>query len=156
MTITTATTRTIGATPDEVWQVLADFGTIAQWSRGVRTSELTGEAAQGTGATRHCELSPAGSLDETITAWEPERLLGISVDNIKVVPMKHVDTTFALRDNGDGSTDVTMTSVISPKGGPLAGLVGRRLQRGLPKAADALLSDLGRAAQQVRDGEQVG
>jgi hypothetical protein len=53
--------------------VLADFPNISDWNSGVKTSFSTSESAEGIGATRHCDLAPAGKLEETIIGWTTRR-----------------------------------------------------------------------------------
>ena len=55
--------RDIAAHRSAVWGVLADFPNIADWNSGVKVSRATSSATGGIGATRHCDLAPAGGLD---------------------------------------------------------------------------------------------
>ena len=63
-------TRTSAKSPETLWDVIADFPNIADWNSGVKTSVSTSFEPVGVGATRHCELSPAGALDERILEWD--------------------------------------------------------------------------------------
>lgn len=86
----------IAAPRADVWRVLADFPNIADWNSGVKVSRATSSATGGIGATRHCDLAPAGGLDETVTDWQDEQRLVISIDKATVVPIDHAQITFVL------------------------------------------------------------
>ncbi len=74
----------IAAPRADVWRVLADFPNIADWNSGVKVSRATSSATGGIGATRHCDLIPAGGLDETVTDWQDEQRLVISIDKAQL------------------------------------------------------------------------
>lgn len=59
----------IDAAPEKVWQIIADFGGVYKYSPGVRSSHSTSEANGGVRASRHCDLLPAGTLEERIVEW---------------------------------------------------------------------------------------
>lgn len=138
--------RDIAATPAEVWKVLADFPNIADWNTGVRTSRSTGTQTVGVGASRHCDLAPAGTLDETITGWEEGRRLAITIDKATVVPISRGGITFLLDTSGDMVTPTTVEYRYAPKGGPLGRFVGPLLDRQLAKGFAGFLADLEAAA----------
>ena len=79
-------TRDMAAPQADVWAVLADFPNIADWNTGVKVSHSTsGDQTEGVGATRHCDLAPTGSLEETVQAWEPpNRMAASSIDRIRI------------------------------------------------------------------------
>lgn len=77
---------TINATPEQVWPLLADFGGVAAWNPSVKTSRLTSSQSVGEGITRECTLSPMGTVQERVTAWEDQRLMGIEIFEFKNVP----------------------------------------------------------------------
>ena len=62
--------KDVEAPVDAVWAVLADFPNIADWNGGVKKSFSTNDQTDGVGATRHCDLSPAGGLEETVVEWK--------------------------------------------------------------------------------------
>ena len=63
----------IDAPKAQVWEVLADLGSIAKWSPGVTASHCTSEAQRGEGATRHCDVEGMGGkpayLEERAFDW---------------------------------------------------------------------------------------
>jgi uncharacterized protein YndB with AHSA1/START domain len=113
-------------TPREsVWSVLADFANIADWNSGVTESFSTSEAAEGVGATRHCDLKPLGALEETIAGWEPMREMVVRIDSAAKLPIKTALVTFTL-DGDDSAPTVTIVYDYVPKFGPLGRVIEAR------------------------------
>lgn len=139
--------RNIDAPSDDVWKVLADFPNIADWNQGVKASRAVGDATSGVGARRHCDLAPAGGLDETIAEWvEGERMV-VTIDRATVVPIKHATVTFTLDSDGV-RTPTTIEYRYAPKGGPIGRMMGPLLDRQLAKGFAGFLVDVEGAAQQ--------
>ena len=138
-------TRMIDAPRSDVWAVLADYPNIASWNSGVAASHSTSEATEGVGATRHCDLKPAGGLEETIREWQPEDRLVISIDKATKIPIKNGLATFTLADDRDG-TRFTLDYDYQAKGGPLSGLIGRVMKGQLQKGFAGFADDLATAA----------
>ena len=140
-------TKDIAAPQADVWAVLADFPNIADWNSGVKASHSTsGDQTEGVGAQRHCDLSPAGALEETIAAWEPPHRMVVSIDEAARIPIKRGEVTFTMNDGG-GSTPTTLSYDFEAKGGPLAGLVAALMKRQLDRGFSGFLDDLETAAQ---------
>ena len=78
--------KVIEASGDSVWSVLADFPNIADWNGGVKKSFSTSNDVQGVGAPRHCDLSPAGSVEETVREWQEGEKMVISIDSATNFP----------------------------------------------------------------------
>ena len=147
-TATISASKTVSADRDDLWAVLADFPNIADWSAGVKRSYATSSSDTGVGAQRHCDLSPAGALEETIQEFVPGERMVISIDKASVVPIKSSLTTFELRDaeDGSGGTEVSVTAQTQPKGGPLSPIIARRMAKGLTKGLAGLIDELDTAA----------
>ena len=139
--------RKIQAPGSAVWDVLADFPNIADWNSGIKTSYATGDKTEGIGATRHCDLAPAGTLEETVREWEPGEKLVISIDSATKLPIKRGLATFDLA-AGDtpGQTKVSMNYEYETKWGFLGKLMGGTLDRPLTKGFTRFLADLDTAA----------
>lgn len=137
---------TADAPKSAVWKVLDDFGNIQNHTSQVKTSESTSDNPTGVGAERFCELSPLGTTKEKILEYEPENRMVIRLGDITGLPIKETITEFRLEELGEGSTRITMTSNVTPKGGIMSGLIGGRLGKRLPKGIDALLNDLADSA----------
>ena len=141
--------RDIDAPQSSVWAVLADFPNIASWNSGVKKSFSTSDTTQGVGAQRHCDLAPAGALEETIQVWEPDSRLEISIDSASGLPIRHGLAKFALEASGSG-TRVTVAYSYEPKFGPLGQLMGRLVMDGqLTKGFTGFLKDLDYAAHEA-------
>ena len=140
--------RTINASKSDVWAVLADYPNIMDWNSGIKLSKSTSEAQQGVGATRHCDLKPAGGLEETIREWEPESRLVISIDEATKIPIKSGLATFSLGDGAEGSTPFTLHYAYKTKGGPFAGIVATLMKGALKKGFSGFIDDLETAAQE--------
>lgn len=140
--------RTLDAPRSQVWAVLADYGNIVDWNSGIKASRVTGDAPDGVGARRHCDLSPAGSVEETILGWEPESELVISIDSSKNLPIKQGVVTFALDDGGE-TTPLKISYDYEAKGGPISGIVGKIMAGALRKGFNGFVDDLEVASKAV-------
>lgn len=139
-------TRTIDVPRKVVWDVLADFANIANWTSQVQKSYAIGEPVTGVGQGRHCDLAPAGAIDETITEYIPEHRLEIFVHNTKKLPIKSSLTAFVLESNGQEATTVTMTANPTFKGGPIGAVLKQLVKGKLRNGLAELLDDLAAAA----------
>jgi len=141
--------RQIGASPDKVWAVLADFPNISEWNSGVTHSRSTSDATAGVGAKRHCDLSPAGALEETVTVWDEGKRMEISIDSAEKLPIAHGLAAFSL--NGtDASTEVSVEYSYKPKYGFFGNLIGRLVLDGqLTKGFGSFLKDLDLASREA-------
>ena len=125
-----------------VWGVLANFPNVADWNSGVTKSYATSEQAEGVGASRHCDLSPIGTLEETIQEWHPNEKMVVSIDSSTKSPLKTGLGSFELNPGDSESTTVTLNLEYELKWGPIGKLIGRGVQRQLAKGLDAALRDL--------------
>jgi uncharacterized protein YndB with AHSA1/START domain len=76
----------IGRPIDEVWSVLADIGSIADWNPGVVASRTTTGQFQGEGAGRFCDLGRRMHLDEVVTEWLPPQRITFSIVETNLCP----------------------------------------------------------------------
>jgi uncharacterized protein YndB with AHSA1/START domain len=141
---TVQATKVLDAHQQSVWDVLYDFPNISQWNSGVTTSYATGQEL-GIGAQRHCDLSPAGQLEETLVELDEPNRAVVSIDSTKRIPIKRGRVEFLLEPDGSG-TSVTLNYSYEPRGGPLAGLIGRVLDTQLVRGFSGFLDDLGEEA----------
>jgi uncharacterized protein YndB with AHSA1/START domain len=140
-------TKKIDASRQVVWDVLADFPNIANWNSGVKKSYSTNDTPDGVGASRHCDLAPAGALEETIREWEPNERLVVSIDAAKKAPIKSGLGSFVLTGDDAGPTEVTVRLDFTPKGGPVGNLLfGKLLDKQFSKGFTGALDDLDSAA----------
>ncbi|MEM9566165.1 MAG: SRPBCC family protein [Actinomycetota bacterium] len=143
--------RTVAAPRASVWAVLADHPNIADWNDGVEKSDAVGDAIEGVGAKRVCELTPSGAMRETVAEWVPEERMVIAIDQIQKMPVNDAGMTFALADRGAG-TSVTMSYDCEPKGGPFGFLVAAMLSRPMNKGFNGFIDSLERAAKAMQTG----
>ena len=136
----------MAAPRSHVWAVLADYPNIVDWNDGIKNSYAIGDATEGVGAQRQCELEPSGAMRETVTEWVPEEKMVIAIDQIEKMPVKQAAMTFTLSGDGD-TTHVRMSYDYEPKGGPLAFIVAAMLSRPMSKGFNGFIDSLERAAQ---------
>ena len=137
------------ASQSAVWAVLADFPNIADWNGGVAKSYATSDASEGLGAKRHCDLSPAGTLEETIVEWEPEQKMVVRIDSATKIPVKTGLVTFTIEavaagaDAGEeAASSTTLDYRYETKWGLLGRLMGPVLDGQLQKGFSGFLADL--------------
>lgn len=136
--------RTIPASPQAVWDVLADFPNISQWNSGVKTSHATGPI-EGVGAMRHCDLAPLGSLEEVVSAWEERTKMTVEIEASKL-PLKRGEVTFDLTSDDDTATTVVVTYNYTSKLPFLDPILGKTMDKQLASGFDGFLEDLDKAA----------
>jgi len=138
--------RTIQAPRAHVWAVLADYPNIVDWNEGVVSSSAIGDATEGVGAQRQCELTGSVAMRETVTEWIAEEKMVVAIDQVEKMPVVEASMTFTLADGGE-STPIRMSYDFQAKGGPFAGVIGAVLSRPMSKGFSAFIDDLERAAQ---------
>ena len=140
--------RILDAPATAVWEVLADFPNIARWNSGVTESHATSADVEGVGASRHCDLSPVGALEETIVGWTPHEQLVIRIDSAATLPIKTGEVTFSLRPAESG-TDTEVRYAYRPKYGVAGSAMGPILDAQLRKGFTGFLDDLEAAAREA-------
>ncbi|KAH7524163.1 lachrymatory-factor synthase [Ziziphus jujuba] len=76
-----------GPTPQQVWDLLRDFGNLHKWIPSLDTCDLLDHGNQlpaQTGLIRYCastKITSSAGIDQTITLWAKEKL--IMIDPIK-------------------------------------------------------------------------
>jgi hypothetical protein len=140
-----AVERQMATTAQAVWGVLADFGNIADWNGGVKKSFSTGEQTEGIGATRHCDLTPLGGLEETVRGWKPNEQMIVSIDSTSKLPIKHGEVTFDITEANE-EVVVALSYDYDTKFGPVGRLMGPLLDKQLSSGFKGFLEDLEKAA----------
>ena len=138
-------TRTTSKTPEQLWEVLADFPNIADWYGGLKTSVSTSDAPNGVGATRHCELAPMGTIDERILEWQEGERVKISAFKYEKAPIKEAIADFRITPAGD-ATEISIDFDFTPKGGVAGKAAGPGLKLALSKSFAGMLEDWDAAA----------
>lgn len=149
MTVKAKTSKIIDAPKDIVWDVLDDYGNIANWSAGIEKSFTTGVSATGLGAERVCELGGKKKLQERITHYEPGEAMTINVFGVTGLPVKGSDTRFSVRANPDGTTEASIDAEMTPKmPGIVVKLMNGVIAGQVRKQFGGLLDELGTEAEQ--------
>ena len=133
----------INASQKEVWDILADFGGIYKFNPGVPSSHSTSPGNGGLGATRHCDLLPAGSVEERIIEWHEGRDYKIEIYAGKgTPPFKTAVGHLSVQPDGSG-TQVRMHFEYRLKFGLVGKLMDQMLvKRQFSKAVPGILAGL--------------
>ena len=143
----------IDAAPEHVWGILADFGNVYKFSPGVTHSHSTSEAENGLGATRHCALAPAGSIEERIVGWEEGSRMDIEIYEGKgAPPFKKAVASIWLEPQGNGTVAFAKIDYEMKYGPVGAAMNALMVKNFLHKGFQGLLSGLKHYAE---TGEQV-
>jgi uncharacterized protein YndB with AHSA1/START domain len=144
-------TRQIEATPERVWDVLDRFGDIAQWSPGVKSSELTSDGPVCEGATRHCDFSPFGGVNERIDTYIPNQQMTVSLYETFKLPIAGAIADFKIAANGDGTSLALHYSYEPNRLGRVAkGSTEKQMKKGIGGLAD----DLQRESERITATDQ--
>jgi uncharacterized protein YndB with AHSA1/START domain len=140
-------TRQIGAPVEKVWEVLDDFGDIAKWSPGVKSSELTSEGPVTEGSTRHCDFSPLGGVNERIDTYIPNQRMTINLYETFKLPISGAVADFKITAAGDG-TALTIDYSYEPNrlGRVAKGTTNKQMEKGISGLADDLQRESERIA----------
>ena len=138
--------RNINAPVERVWEVLSDFGSISQWSPGVKTSELTSEGPVEEGTTRYCTFAPLGGVNERIDGYVPLQRLTVSLYETFKLPISGAVADFNISANGE-TTDLTLDYSYTPNrlGSLLTSTTEKQMRKGIKGLADALKTESERA-----------
>jgi len=132
-------TISIPATPDIVWRVLAEFGTLARWAPNVDHSSLLTDQHEGVGTVRRVQVGP-NTLVESVVVWASGETLSYEIAGLSPM-LERVTNTWTLAPKGAG-TDVTLTTEIIDGGRPLSWLVAKVAARKFGSASDEMLHGL--------------
>lgn len=105
---------TIQATPEQVWEVLADPVRLDQYDPIVKSSKLVSAISTGLGAERHCDTT-TGWFKDKITEWQPCERLTFTLTGCNQ-PMKSLVHSYTLRKIGD-QTEVSQVMKYTMKFG---------------------------------------
>lgn len=136
------------APPAAVWAVFADFPNLADHWGGLKGSRLVGDQRQGVGARREVDLTPVGSMIETVTVWEEGRTLATTNQPSRLVPIKEAEARLTIEPAGDG-TAMTFDYRYVPRGGPIGPLIGPVIDRMLRTNFESMLAAVEEAASAV-------
>ena len=140
-------TRQIGAPVDKVWEVLDKFGEIAQWSPGIKNSELTSDGPVSEGSTRHCDFSPVGGVNERIDTYIPNQQMTVNLYETFKLPIAGAIADFRIAEQGDG-TALTIEYSYEPNrlGRVAKGSTDKQMRKGISGLAEDLQRESERIA----------
>lgn len=146
----------IDAPADRVWDILADFGNVADWAPYMRRSNLIGSQESGIGMRRGMRHAWGFRLEEVVTQWHMGK--GFAFDVLKApYPMKDVKEVWVLgAENGHTvvETQVRYGMYLGFAGRLLDHLmvrfiVAREMRVGLYGLKEYLEEETGRTAESV-------
>src|ERR1700761_178126 len=119
--------RSVAAVPKQVWDVLADFGSISSWADNIDHSCILNHASEPVGTTRRVQIG-RNALVERITEFDPTWTLAYQVEGLPKL-LHRFTNRWTLRAAQGGTTVVTLTSTVEIGSGPSQKLAERMLCR---------------------------
>jgi uncharacterized protein YndB with AHSA1/START domain len=133
-------TRTIAAAPQDVWDVLADFGALSTWVEKADHSSILTHGADGPiGTARRVQMGRQ-TLVERIVEFDPPHALAYDIEGLPK-RLRRVTNRWTLRPSGE-STVVRLTSTVEIGSGRIAQLAERVMCRVMTRESDGMLAGL--------------
>ncbi len=132
-------TATIAAAPEQIWEVLADFGAIGSWVDKIEHSCILVQGDQPVGTSRRVQFG-RDTLVETIVEFDPPRALAYDIEGLPKV-MGRVGNRWTLQP-ANASTVVTVTSTAEIGSGAIQQLAERAACRVLARESGPMLAGL--------------
>ncbi len=138
----------VAATPEQVWAVLAEFGSLAQWVPMIQHSCLLSEQTDGVGTVRRVQIARQ-TLVERVATWRPGNELAYSIEGLPpmVGPARN---TWRLTATPDGC-HVTLTTEIDTGRNPARRFVAGKVLERMSLASDAMLAGLAGALTEPKE-----
>jgi len=95
----------IAAPPDAVWNIVRDFGGIANWNPALTKSE--GKGGTASGASRVITLKAGGELEEGLDYYSEEEktyLYRLAKEKIDVLPVSSYSAEISVKPGKDGGS----------------------------------------------------
>ncbi|ORW90448.1 cyclase [Mycobacterium sp. IEC1808] len=142
--------RSIAARPQQIWDVLADFGAISSWAGNVDHSCILFAGADGAavGTARRVQVK-RDALVERITEFDPPRALAYDVEGLPS-RVRRMTNRWTLDAAPSGSTVVTLTSTVEIGARPVQKLTEGVLCRFLARQSDVMLAGLANRLEKAR------
>ena len=146
-------TRNIAAPPREIWNVLADFGSISSWADNVDHSCILYSGADGgpLGTTRRVQVK-RDALVERITEFDAPHALAYDIEGLPS-RLRRVTNRWTLEPAAGDSAPVvavTLTSTVEIGAHALQQLAEPALCRFLARQSDAMLAGLANRLESAR------
>ncbi len=102
---------------EKVWEIMADYGGVANWAPTITSSNLLTDANGGIGARRTCDHISGAAIEEVIAEWEEGEYYSYEMTT-SFGPVKTLVNTWAVRSEGN-DTVVTLSMDFKMRFGPL-------------------------------------
>ncbi len=113
----------INASKALVWEILSDLGAVQDFNPTVAKSYYNPGKREGVGASRHCDLKPMGSIEETIIEWKEGESFKLRIhDTKKAPPFKTAIGQLSVHESG-GATVASMEIDYTLKFGPVGAMM---------------------------------
>jgi len=133
-------TRTMAASPEQIWEVLADFGAISTWAPTADHSCLLGADDGGAvGTTRRIQTGRM-TLVERVVTWDEPETLAYDIEGLPSV-VRLARNEWRLEPAG-AATVVTLTSMSDCGPRPPQKLIARIVGFRLARASTSMLAGL--------------
>jgi Polyketide cyclase / dehydrase and lipid transport len=142
--------RSIAARPQQIWDVLADFGSISSWADNVDHSCILFSGTDGApvGTARRVQVK-RDALVERIIEFDPPRALAYDIEGLPAF-FGRVANRWTLAAATPGSTVVTLTSTVQIGHRPTQRLAERILCRAVAGQSESMLAGLAHRLENVR------
>ena len=145
-----AAARELWATPDEVFEALADHESWPDWFDGVTRVERLGHQHGGVGSRRRVIIGGRGRVDEEFNVWEPGTAWGFTGTDMSPPLLRSLNERVTIQPIGPDRVRVTYLMAIDPR--PVVGLVVKVATKRIAKNLAAALESLGRRLEAQRAG----
>ncbi|OBF49806.1 cyclase [Mycobacterium sp. 852002-50816_SCH5313054-b] len=135
--------RSIAARPEQIWDVLADFGSISSWATNVDHSCIlfSGPNGGAVGTARRVQVK-RDALAERITEFDPPCALAYDVEGLPRRVRRMANRWTLAAEPGGLKTIVTLSSTVEIGSRPAQTLAERVLCRFLARQSDVMLAGL--------------
>lgn len=134
-----STSITINATPEEIWEVLADFATISTWVPMIQHSCSLNGQTSGIGACRRVQIAQQ-ALVETVTVWEPNAAVAYTIEGMPPI-VGTATNTWTMQPHANG-TLVKLTTEIPSAWNPIQRLAASKALERMSIAATFMTTGL--------------
>ncbi len=143
-------TRTIAAGIGDIWNVLADFGSISSWAENADHSCIlfSGPDRGPVGTARRVQVK-RDTLVERITEFDPPRVLAYDIEGLPRL-FRRVTNRWTLAPTGGEQTRVTLTSTVEIGPHATQKLTERALCRLVARQSDSMLAGLANRLEKAR------
>ena len=133
-----------------VWEVVGgDLTAVRHYNQTVASVRIITEECHGIGATRHCDLSPSGFVEERVWDWQPPYTIGLEVA-ASTWPVTFMKWRADLTSEGE-STVMSQELAYNVKFGPLGVFMDMlMMRRKLDKSIGEVFANLKRHVESGR------